>query len=115
MKKIISLSLVSILAISMIFLACSKSSTPAMNTNNPTTVSIKNMAFSPSSLTVATGTTVTWVNNDGITHTVTADNGSFNSGNITPGNSFTHTFSAVGAVSYHCSIHPMMTGSVAAK
>src|SRR5215831_13033544 len=115
MKKIISLSLLSALVISIVFFACSKSSTPAMNANNPNTVSIKNMAFSPSSLNVTTGTTVTWVNNDGITHTVTANDGSFNSGNLTPGMSFTHTFNSVGTVSYHCSIHPMMTGSVVVK
>jgi plastocyanin len=115
MKKTISLSLLSMLVMGIILFACSKSSTPAMNTNNPNSVSIKNMAFSPGSLTVATGTTVTWTNNDGITHTVTADDGSFNSGNLTPGMSFTHTFNAAGTVSYHCNIHPMMTGSVAVK
>jgi len=115
MKKIMSLkTLMSVLIISMIFFSCSKSST-TMNTNNPNTVSIKNMAFSPASVNVTTGTTVTWVNNDAIAHTVTADNGSFDSGNIAPGNSFTHTFSSAGTVSYHCSIHPMMTGSVAVK
>jgi plastocyanin len=115
MKKIISLSLVSVLMVSIIFFACSKSSTPAMNTNNPNTVSIKNMAFSPPALNVAANTTVTWVNNDAITHTVTADDGSFDSGNIAPGSSFTHTFTGVGTWSYHCSIHPMMTGSVMVK
>jgi plastocyanin len=114
MKKIKSLSLLSVLVIGMIFFACSKSNT-SVNTNNPNTVSIKNMAFSPGQLSVTTGTTVTWVNNDGITHTVTADDGSFNSGNITPGNSFTRTFSGIGTISYHCSIHPMMTGSVVVK
>src|SRR4051812_19510122 len=110
MKKIISLSLLTMLTISILFFACSKSSAPAMNTTNPNTVSVKNMAFSPSTVSVTVGATVTWVNNDAITHTVTADNGSFNSGNITPGNSFTHAFSTVGTVTYHCSIHPMMTG-----
>ena len=111
MKKIISLSLMSVLVISMMLFACSKSST-TMTPDKPNTVSIKNMTFSPSSLSVATGTTVTWVNNDAITHTVTANDGSFDSGNIVPGSSFTHTFSAAGTVAYHCSIHPMMTGSV---
>jgi plastocyanin len=115
MKKIIGLSLMSALVISIVLFACSKSSSPAMSTNNPNTVSIKNMAFSPNALNVTAGTTVTWVNNDGTTHTVTADDGSFDSGDIAPGGSFTHKFAAVGTVSYHCNIHPMMTGSVAVK
>src|SRR4051812_48848421 len=109
MKKIKYLSLLSVLAIGILLFACSKSSSPAMNTNNPNTVSIKNMAFSPATLSITTGTTVTWVNNDGTTHTVTADDLSFSSGNIIPGQSFTHTFSNAGTATYHCSIHPMMT------
>ena len=83
-----------------------------MSTGNSNTVSIKNMAFLPASLSVTSGTTVTWVNNDGIAHTVTADDGTFDSGSIAPGNSFTHTFNSVVTVNYHCSIHPMMTGAV---
>jgi plastocyanin len=114
MKKFKSISLLTVLVAGIIFFACSKSNTPAMN-NNPNTVSIKNMAFSPSTLTITAGATVTWINNDGTTHTVTADDGSFNSGNIAPGQSFTHTFSAISTVNYHCSIHPMMTGSVTAQ
>lgn len=83
-----------------------------MSAGNPNTVSVKNMAFSPASLSVTPGTTITWVNNDGVAHTVTADDGSFDSGSIAPGNSFTHTFSSAGTVNYHCSIHPMMKGAV---
>jgi plastocyanin len=94
-----------------VIFSCSKSNN-YMSTGNPNTVSVKNMAFSPASLSVAPGTTVTWVNNDGVAHTVTADDGTFDSGSIAPGNSFTHTFSSAGTVNYHCSIHPMMKGAV---
>src|SRR5436190_24184837 len=112
MKKLNSLKyLLSVLIISMVIFACNKSNT-SMSTGNPNTVSVKNMAFSPASLSVTSGTTVTWVNNDEIAHTVTADDGTFDSGSIAPGNSFTHTFSSVGTVNYHCSIHPMMKGAV---
>jgi plastocyanin len=114
MKKIMGLTFISLVVISMVFFACSKSST-TMPTTNINTVTIKNMAFSPSALNVTTNTAVKWVNNDAITHTVTADDGSFDSGNIAPGGSFTHSFSATGTVAYHCSIHPMMTGSVVVK
>jgi plastocyanin len=75
-------------------------------------VSIASMAFSSSSLTVASGTTVKWTNNDAITHTVTADDGTFDSGNIAPGGTYSHTFSGVGTYAYHCSIHPSMKGKI---
>ena len=104
----------------VIFLACSKSGSGYGNNNgnnnggNNTgnSVSIKNFAFSVSSLSVKSGTTVTWTNNDATTHTVTADDGSFDSGNIAPGASFSHTFNAAGAIAYHCSIHTTMTANV---
>ena len=86
-----------------------------MNPNNPNSVSIKNFAFSTTSLSVTAGTTVTWTNNDAAAHTVTADDGSFDSGNIAPGHSFAHTFSNMGTINYHCAIHPMMKAAVIVK
>ena len=115
MKKLTIFGLVlGAFIISITIFACSKSST-SMYSNNPNSVSIKNFAFSNTSLSVTAGTTVTWTNNDATAHTVTADDGSFDSGNIAPGNSFTHTFSSMGTVHYHCSIHPMMKGAVIVK
>ncbi len=75
-------------------------------------ISIANMAFSPSALTVNAGDTVAWTNNDSVAHTVTADDGSFNSGTVQPGQTYTHLFTSSGAVSYHCALHPSMTGTV---
>jgi plastocyanin len=77
------------------------------------TVTIDNYAFSPASITVSVGTTVTWVNNDTTAHTVTADDGSFDSGNLAPGESFTYTFTSAGSFVYHCNYHPNMEGTVA--
>ncbi|MFA6408456.1 MAG: plastocyanin/azurin family copper-binding protein [Candidatus Paceibacterota bacterium] len=78
-----------------------------------TTVSIHNFSFTPSTLTVKTGTTVTWINNDNMPHTVTSDSGSLPASQpIAPGQSFNFTFTAPGSVSYHCSIHPVMKGAV---
>src|SRR5665647_1421190 len=68
-------------------------------------VTIKGDAFSPSSLTVKVGDTVTWTNNDNHDHTVTSDNGTFNSGNIANGSTFSFTFNTAGTYSYNCSIH----------
>jgi plastocyanin len=76
------------------------------------TVNIKNFAFNPPNTPVAPGTTVTWVNNDQTTHTVTANNGAFNSGNLPPGQTFSQTFTTAGTYAYHCNIHPFMTGTV---
>jgi plastocyanin len=107
----------------LFFLCCSKSSSdssygnstqPPSGSSDRNTISIANMSFGPST-TVTKGTTVTWTNNDYTPHTVTADNNSFNSGNLSYGSTFSHTFSNSGTFKYHCSIHTGMTGSVVVK
>jgi len=88
----------------------SNSSTQPQSTNS---VSIVNMDFTPSSITVKKGTTVTWTNNDSVAHTVTADtNNAFDSGNLNPGKNFSHTFDTAGTFAYHCTYHSNMHGSV---
>ena len=77
-----------------------------------TTVSIKNFAFNPPNATVAPGTTVTWVNNDQTAHTVTANDGAFDSGTLQPGQSYSFVFDKPGTYAYHCNIHPYMTATV---
>jgi plastocyanin len=67
-------------------------------------------AYAPNPMTVAVGTSVTWHNSDNTTHTSTS--GSWDSGGIAPGGSFSHTFSTAGSYTYHCTIHPGMTGTV---
>jgi hypothetical protein len=61
---------------------------------------------------VSVGTTVTWTNSGASPHTVTADNGEFDSGRLAPGASFSQTFDAAGTVTYHCEIHPQMAGTI---
>jgi len=78
----------------------------------PNEVVISDFSYSPQEVTVEAGTTVTWRNEDGVAHTVTADQGGFNSGNIEGGSEFTHTFSQAGEYPYHCEIHPSMKGKV---
>jgi len=68
--------------------------------------------FKPNDLIITTGMTVVWRNNGTNTHTVTADDKSFNSGDITPGATFTMRFDAPGAFTYHCTPHPWMKASV---
>jgi plastocyanin len=75
-------------------------------------VGVSNFAFSPNSITIAPGDTVTWTNSDGTTHTVTGNNGSWGSGNLANGGTYTHQFNETGDFAYHCSIHSSMTGVV---
>jgi len=75
-------------------------------------VTIQGDAFSPSSLTVKVGDTVTWTNNDNHDHTVTSDSSAFNSGNIANGSTFSFTFNTAGTYSYNCGIHTSMTGTI---
>ncbi len=68
----------------------------------------------PDNTEIAKGDTVEWTNKMGTVHTVTADNGEFDSGNLNINDSFSHTFEAAGAVAYHCEIHKFMKGTVTA-
>ena len=69
-------------------------------------------AFNPDKITVTAGTTITWTNKDGATHTVTSDTGLFESGNIGANGTFSHKFSTAGTFLYHCALHSNMKGSV---
>ena len=75
-------------------------------------VSIAGSSYSPANVTVAVGDTVTWTNSDQISHTATADGGSFDTGPLGNGASASATFANAGTFAYHCLIHPDMTGTV---
>jgi plastocyanin len=76
-------------------------------------ISVVDFAFEPAALTVPVGATVTWTNDGSRPHTVTADDGSFDSGRLDPGEQFRQTFDQPGTFSYHCGFHPEMQGSIA--
>ncbi|MDQ3694926.1 MAG: ScyD/ScyE family protein [Chloroflexota bacterium] len=80
--------------------------------SGPLTIDIRNFAFNPSTVTVPVGTTVTWTNADTVAHTASANGGAFNSGNLNPGQSYSHTFAAAGTFDYACLYHPYMTGTI---
>jgi plastocyanin len=75
-------------------------------------VDVEDFYYEPHILYVPVGTTVTWTNYGPSHHTVTADDSSFYSGILLVGQSYSHTFNAEADVDYHCSIHPMMMGSI---
>jgi len=75
-------------------------------------VDISNFSFGPNELEVKVGTTVTWTNKDNAEHTVTADDGTFDSGTLGKGSSFSYTFTEAGSFPYFCEFHYSMTGVV---
>lgn len=68
-------------------------------------VSIVNFAYNPNPVTVTAGDTILWTQNGAATHTVTADDNSFTSGNMTTGQTFSRTFDTPGTIRYYCTIH----------
>ena len=70
--------------------------------------------YNPDNITVVIGVnnTVIWTNNDNEAHTVTALDGSFDSGNMNPGDTYTYTFTKPGTYTYTCTYHPWMHGYV---
>jgi plastocyanin len=73
---------------------------------------IKDFMFTPLSLTVKAGTTVTWANQDDEPHTVVSDDGLFRSGAVDTNETFSFKFDRAGVYHFTCSIHPHMVGTV---
>jgi plastocyanin len=96
----------------------STSATPGTSTSQAdVTITIVgmngNQSYSANPTTVKAGQTVAWRNADSVTHTATADGGTFNTGNIAPGAVSTPiVMSGAGTFAYHCVIHPSMVGTL---
>jgi plastocyanin len=75
-------------------------------------IQIADSAFSPATLTVTAGDTVTWTNGDGRPHTVTSNDGAFDSGNLDVGQAFSFTFGEPGTYTYRCSYHDEMQATI---
>ena len=75
-------------------------------------VNIVFFTFSPATITVPVGTTVTWTQLDAVSHTVTSDTGVFNSSTLYLGDTFSYTFTEGGTFNYHCVFHLFQTGTV---
>jgi plastocyanin len=88
---------------------------PSAPASGSASVSMAGRSFSPSTVTIAAGGSVTFCNDDDRAHTVTANDGAFNSGTIGEGGSWKRTFKQAGTFSYLCAIHPEMTGKVVVK
>jgi plastocyanin len=117
------------LALSMVLIllvaACTPKSAPAAGSSQPSgvnvasaplsgtiAVKIAGFAFDPTNVTIKTGATVTWTNQDTAKHTVVADDNSFTSGDLNQGDVFSFTFSQSGTFTYHCGVHSNMKGTI---
>jgi plastocyanin len=97
---------------------CSSSKTAAPTTVTSTlgnSVNIVNFAFTPETLNVSVGTTVTWTNSDSATHHVASDTGVFDSGDMSQNATYSFTFNNAGTFPYHCAIHTYMKGTIIVK
>jgi plastocyanin len=81
-------------------------------TSTGSEVAIESFTFSPETVEITAGTTVTWTNNDEAMHTATADDGSFDTGAINQGETASVTFDEPGTYTYVCSFHPGMKGTI---
>jgi plastocyanin len=80
--------------------------------SDPAAVKIDNFTFTPKSMTVKAGTTITWTNQDDIPHTVTSSTKQFKSKALDTDDKFSFTFTTPGTYEYFCSLHPHMTGTI---
>ena len=108
MKRLLFLAILSMTALLI--------SAPAASAQDEMTVSIQDFFFDPDQLSVAPGTTVTWVNEGEAPHTVTSTDGKeLDSATLQPGDTYLFTFKdddAGETYAYQCTIHPQMTASV---
>jgi plastocyanin len=76
---------------------------------------IRTMTFGPRRIEITVGTAIQWTNNDPLVHTITADDGSWDSGPIEPGKTWTHTFAQAGEYAFHCTPHPFMKAVIVVR
>lgn len=92
--------------------AMSKITTNKVMAENNQTITISNFTFDPGTITVKAGSSVTWVNSDTVDHSIIADDESFDTGVLAPGEKGSYTFANAGTYTYHCAAHPSMTATV---
>lgn len=81
----------------------------------PLDITIDNFSYSPATLTIHAGQSVTWVNHDDVPHTVTANDKSFDSKAMDTDARYTHVFTTPGTYAYFCAVHPHMTAQIIVK
>ena len=114
MKRLLLLVVLSVIALLMFVppVGAQDAGVESVPVQDARSVGIGDNFFDPPDVAVEPGSTITWTNNGDEPHTVTADDGSFDSERLNPGDSYTVAFGGQGTVTYHCEIHPEMRGSV---
>lgn len=107
LRRLLPLTLV----LALLILPALAGSALAAPSGKQVAVSMVDYQFQPKTLTINVGDTVVWTNNGATAHTVTASDGSWDSGNVAPGQSFSHTFNTPGTVAYYCMFHGSATGT----
>jgi plastocyanin len=105
-------ALVAALALLVLLVGAACNSNGSSASRGPNSISIVDDNYSPSTLTVKAGTTVEWTNTGSHQHTVTADDGSFDSGFLNGGATFSQTFASAGTFAFHCNVHSSMHGTI---
>lgn len=80
--------------------------------SNTVNVNIEDFSFNPATITIKKGTVVTWIQKDSVKHTATSDDGIFDSGLLSKGQTWSYTFNEAGIFKYHCTPHPYMKGTI---
>ena len=83
-----------------------------MESQSTDKVRIADFKYAPETVTVTAGTEVTWTNSDDATHTATADDSSFDTGDLDKGDAKSVTFDQAGSFTYYCRFHPFMKATV---
>jgi plastocyanin len=115
MKRILTLEVVVILAVTVALLMFSMRHGVAFAKPATHHVSIEGMQFQPDAVSAARGDTIVWTNKDLFPHTVTATDGTFDSHEIKPGESWSYRVSKAGELTYVCSLHPTMKAALRVK
>jgi plastocyanin len=111
-NKQLTLTRAAFLLLLMILVMLGNKNAHAGSPSSASEVKIDNFTFTPSTLTVAAGTTVTWTNSDDIPHTVVSVDNIFKSEVLDTDDKFSYTFTKPGTYAYFCSIHPKMTAKI---
>ena len=107
-----------ILLFVMLLSACGQNASSSLVWTLPSTQSgevkdtFANFGFDPASLTITTGTTVTWTNNDTASHNIAGNDGASGSNSLAEGEAFSFAFTKPGTFSYHCGVHQSMKASI---
>lgn len=115
MRKLLQVCLLLLVAVTLTGCSLGSATKTESPPVSPIKVEIKNFAFNPSILEVKKGESVTFTNSDDSHHTATADNSSFDTGNLNRGDMKTILFNKPGDFDYHCTFHQGMRGKITVR